>query len=249
VIAHVTLDGQRWEVDLGAPIDLSVGVRMRGARARAYGLPYAAQRPFAAGGFVGDLDAGGPVNCRTLTLHPHGDGTHTESAQHVIAGAPDVGDIAPLGLIPACIVTAAPAGTPARVGAAQLRGALGAIPASFLRAVVVRTGASGDDGFVDWTGSDPPALDADTLELLVTLGVEHLLVDLPSIDPESDGGALVAHHVWWRGARAAVATITEMVYVPAHVTDGPGLLALGVPDIATDAVPSRPLFFPTKALP
>jgi arylformamidase len=32
---------------------------------------------------------------------------------------------------------------------------------------------------------------------LRSIGVRHLLVDLPSVDREEDGGVLAAHHAFW----------------------------------------------------
>ena len=37
----------------------------------------------------------------------------------------------------------------------------------------------------------------DAIKLLVRKGVKHLLVDLPSVDREEDGGLLEAHHEFW----------------------------------------------------
>jgi hypothetical protein len=82
--------------------------------------------------------------------------------------------------------------------------------------------------------------------------VKHLLVDLPSVDPISDGGRLAAHRVFWDmppGSKELPAnearhrTITEMIFVPDDVPDGRYLLTIQTPHIASDAVPSRPLLF------
>ena len=41
-----------------------------------------------------------------------------------------------------------------------------------------------------WSGSNPPYLDPKAAAWLAAEGVLHLLIDLPSVDPEEDGGAL-----------------------------------------------------------
>jgi hypothetical protein len=40
------------------------------------------------------------------------------------------------------------------------------------------------------------------------------------------------------------ATITELAFVPDEVPDGPCILALAVPAIGGDAVPSQPIVYP-----
>jgi hypothetical protein len=87
--------------------------------------------------------------------------------------------------------------------------------------------------------------------------VKHLLVDLPSLDPLSDEGRLLAHRIFWDvppGSRdlpapeACRRTVTELIFVPDDVPDESYFLSIQVPHIVSDAVPSRPiLFFPEDA--
>ena len=76
-------------------------------------------------------------------------------------------------------------------------------------------------------------------------GVEHLLIDLPSVDKEKDGGMLVSHRAFWdfKGKIRANATITELIYVNNRIIDGTYLLNLQVAPFENDASPSRPLLF------
>jgi arylformamidase len=99
---------------------------------------------------------------------------------------------------------------------------------------------------VDWR---KPSTD----QWLVEQGIEHLLVDLPSVDRAEDGGELVAHRVFWGlppgsrdigESRRPHASITEMIFVPDELEDGPWLLRLEIPALNTDAVPSRPVLHP-----
>jgi len=83
-------------------------------------------------------------------------------------------------------------------------------------------------------------------------GIEHLVVDLPSIDRAHDEGRLTAHRLFFglpagqtalaRAARSTC-TVTELAYIPDEAVDGPYLLELQVPAINGDAVPSRPLLY------
>ncbi|HET7922821.1 MAG TPA: hypothetical protein VFM15_08720, partial [Gammaproteobacteria bacterium] len=101
----------------------------------------------------------------------------------------------------------------------------------------------------------PPWLAADAVALLVEAGVEHLLVDLPSLDPMHDEGRLEAHRAFWglpAGSRRKAeakrprGTVTEMIYVPDQIRDGYCLLDLQVPAFMSDAAPSRPILYPLE---
>jgi arylformamidase len=83
-------------------------------------------------------------------------------------------------------------------------------------------------------------------------GVQHLLVDLPSLDPLYDGGVLAAHRVFGDvlpgsqelpGEAARRRTVTEMIFVPDELPDGRYRLTIQTPNIVSDAVPSRPILF------
>jgi kynurenine formamidase len=97
----------------------------------------------------------------------------------------------------------------------------------------------------NYSGTNPPYLHTDAARYLVECGVQHLLLDLPSVDREEDGGALSAHHAFWQYPEAVrkACTITEMIYVPDAVKDGYYLLNLQTTSLDLDASPSRPVIF------
>ena len=81
---------------------------------------------------------------------------------------------------------------------------------------------------------------------MVDKGIEHLLIDLPSVDREEDGGLLAGHKAFWKlpapGGREHC-TITEMIYVDPSISDGLYLLNIQTPSMTLDACPSRPVLF------
>jgi kynurenine formamidase len=137
-------------------------------------------------------------------------------------------------------------GTDRMVTLAQVEGYFsGPVP----QAVILRTLPNPESKkHARYTGTNPPYLEASAAAWFARMGVEHLLLDLPSVDREADGGALAAHKAFWGlpGQPRAAATITELVYVPDHVTDGTYLLNLQVAPFENDASPSRPLLFPVR---
>ena len=104
-----------------------------------------------------------------------------------------------------------------------------------------------------WAGASPhPYFTREAAALLRDQSVQHVLVDVPSLDRADDGGRMIAHRTFWELASTGHATtppalgrtITELIYVPDAVADGPGLLNLQVSPLGNDAVPSRPVFMP-----
>jgi kynurenine formamidase len=112
-------------------------------------------------------------------------------------------------------------------------------------ALVLRTLPQGDAEPRDWTDTNPPYLQSTACAWLRSIGVKHLLLDLPSVDREEDGGVLAAHHAFWDFPNTVdlERTITELIHVPAEVRDGDHLLELQVVHFMNDAAPSRPLLY------
>jgi len=112
--------------------------------------------------------------------------------------------------------------------------------------LIIRTIPNGEEKLTKkYSGSNPPYFQPEALELAKKRGVKHLLVDLPSVDKEEDGGRLSAHKKFWdypSNPRIG-ATITELIYVPESVSDGIYLVNLQIISLETDACPSKPVLY------
>lgn len=234
---------KRYRADLSKPIDISVAVSPNGVTA--WGLDRVRMRPHTEEGFVGSIAAGASVNFNDLWINPHAHGTHTECLGHIDISAASVLQYPPPAWIHARVVSLKPeAGEQGSVlKAASLAEALGTEPPE---AVILRTTPNAEEKTSrKWSGTHPPFLDPAAAAWLREAGVNHLLIDLPSVDPERDGGALAAHKAFWGIPESPRhrATITELVYVPDAAADGEYLLNLQVAPIDNDASPSRPIIF------
>ena len=80
---------------------------------------------------------------------------------------------------------------------------------------------------------------------IVEKGINHVLLDTPSVDKEQDGGKLLAHHAFWQYPENTntFRTITELVFINDEIKDGIYLLNLQVAAFENDAAPSRPVLF------
>jgi kynurenine formamidase len=224
-----------------------------------FGAPRASSDAFSIGSFEGAVARGASCNCQRITLVPHCNGTHTESASHLTLQQRPLQDIVPNAPMRALLLTVLPrnhAATdedslPAPRDGDQLitrRDLLEAWgdhePAP--QALLLRTGTP-------FTDSAPPYLSRQLATELAARGVQHLITDLPSVDRLEDDGLLTAHRIFFglparstdlAEARRAHCTITELATFPPALADGPCALQLQIPAFGGDAVPSRPLHLP-----
>jgi kynurenine formamidase len=267
VQARLTIEGREIAVDLSRPVDLALELDFSGPQPRHFGAPRASSRPYETPGFGfrGSVERGGSCNCELITLIPHCNGTHTECAGHLTRERLDAWRVAPAGLLPAVLLSVVPE-APGDEGSDPLpqpgdrlitrRALAQAWPAGvpFVpRALVIRTLPNNAEKRArDYTGQTPPYLSQEAAMLLVSRGVQHLVVDVPSIDRAHDEGRLTAHRLFFGLPRGAVqlaaatrasATVTELAFVPDGIADGAYLLELQVPPLTGDAVPSRPLLY------
>ena len=86
-------------------------------------------------------------------------------------------------------------------------------------------------------------------------GIEHLIVDLPSIDRLHDEGFMTCHHLFWHVEEGCHQinenslvnkTITEMAFIDDEIPDDFYFINIQTPAFHNDAAPSRPILFSAK---
>jgi kynurenine formamidase len=236
---------------LGRAVDLAIPLDPHGPQPNAYGVPGASARPYSGDGFTLDTRAGGSCNCETITLTPHCNGTHTESVGHLTRERFPITAVEVPLFIPCSLISVAPHGREIRPDAIDRL--TSALPREFLEALVVRTLPNpAEKRTRRWEDATTPHFTPEAMTAIRARGVQHLLVDLPSLDPLRDDGRLAAHRVFWGmppGSQelpepeARRRAVTEMIFVPDDVPDGHYLLSIQLPRVMSDAVPSRPVLF------
>jgi kynurenine formamidase len=260
-ILSLEVGGRIHRADASAAYDISIPLRFNAAQLQAFGAPAAQAEVYGSGAFVGDVNQGGSCNCQRYHLTPHCNGTHTESVGHITGDAVAVNDLARAGLLLAQLTTVDPIATDNPDHATNrvisqtcLHKLISAERLAGASALIVRTlpNTSGKLTRNYDVGSSPAYFDPAALSWLAELGIEHLLVDVPSVDRMDDGGHLLAHRAFWglpAGSTAAAqvqrpqATITELIFAPDLVADGHYLLSLQLAPFVADATPSRPLLY------
>jgi kynurenine formamidase len=270
--AELNIGGRKVRVALDRGVSLAIPVDFNGAGPRHFGAPPATSKPWSVGNFSGSVATGASCNCSTLTLIPHCQMTHTESVAHLTREAGDAWRVVPRGLLPAVVVSVTPEparetsestdpqpwGTDVLITQRRLRAAwpMGRPNTPNIEpvAAIIRT-LPNDTGkrTRDYSDTVPPYLTREAVQWLVEKRIEHVVLDLPSMDRTHDEGHLVGHRLFFglppgshaRGdAARSRATITELAFIPDEVVDGPCMLSLAVPALGGDAVPSQPIVYP-----
>lgn len=248
MIVTVPLNDRVFQADLTRGIDLSLPLLAGPDNVNCFYAPMVDYEPVRMGNFVGSVREGGVVNFYNVRINPHGNGTHTECVGHIAQERYVIRECLKDSHVTAVLVSLYPQKMEDGdrvLTAAQIREV---VQPGTVEALLIRTLPNSlDKQKQHYSGTNPPYMEPEALAWLAACGIRHLLLDLPSVDREEDGGKLAAHRAFWQYPSAAVrsnCTITELIYVPNEVKDGYFLLNIQIAAFDLDASPSRPIIFP-----
>lgn len=230
--------------EIGSGYDISIAMHEGQDQVNCFYAPFFTSEPVKAGSFIGSIAEGGPVNFMNVKMNAHGNGTHTECSGHIFNNGIKVNELFDNFFFMCTVISVYP--TQKENGDLSIyRSTLEVLlEGQSKECICIRTLPNDlTKRHRKYSGTNPPFIEKEAIEYLVDIGVEHLLIDLPSVDKEEDGGQLSAHKAFWNGERQSKCTITELIYVPDEIKDGEYLLNLQVSNLALDAVPSRPILY------
>jgi kynurenine formamidase len=239
--------GSTWEVDYLQPLDISLPLQPE--TVRAFDAPPLQIEPVIKGDFTGAVSAGAPVNFNNIFLNPHGHGTHTECVGHITEKKYTINQCLQQFYWIGELITIEPQKLNNGDQVIEQQQVKDQLQYKDNQAVLIRTlPNTHQKQEKNYTGTNPPYLTPSATQYLREEGVQHLLVDLPSVDREDDGRQLKAHKAFWNYPEdvRASATITEMIYVPDSIKNGRYLLNLQIISLANDASPSKPILYKLK---
>ncbi|UUW10465.1 cyclase family protein [Flavobacterium plurextorum] len=256
-----------FEIDLSKPIDISIPLTNTDENPIAWYIEKPVIEPVVFGDWIGKVSEGkSSTNFNNVFFNPHGHGTHTECLGHItndfysinqslkqffffaklITIEPDkIGDdyvITKEHISTSLNVTLSGSASPEASGPISVTS----------EALVIRTLPNQKDKKSrKYSNTNPPYLSEEAAIFIRESEIQHLLIDLPSVDKEHDEGKLLAHKAFWNvkdthnlnsDARLN-ATITEMIYVPDEIEDGNYILNLQIASFENDASPSKPILY------
>ena len=239
------------EFDLSKPIDISIPLTNSDENPIAWYLEKPIMEPVVFGDWIGKVSEGSSTNFNNIYFNPHGHGTHTECLGHITLEFYSINQCLKQFFFLAKLISVQPesVGTDFVISKQQIANALNG---NFPEAIIIRTLPNTSDKLSKkYSKTNPPYLSEEAAVFIREAGIQHLLIDLPSVDREEDGGKLLAHKAFWNvkntndlneDARIN-STITELIFVPNDIQDGNYLLNLQIGSFENDASPSKPVLY------
>lgn len=245
MITTIQYNSRKLKIDLSQPLDISIPIKGSKSNVNAWYIDEPKIEPEVFDGDAISVEKGAAVNFNTITFNPHSHGTHTETVGHITKEKYSINKYLKQFFFLAEVVTVAPEklGDDYVISAKQLQFALGN---KKRKALVVRTiPNTRDKKSRQYSNTNWTYFQEDAIKLLVKKGIKHLLIDLPSVDREEDGGELKGHNTFWntKGKIRKDATITELIYVSNKIEDGMYMLNLQIAPFENDATPSKPILY------
>jgi arylformamidase len=253
MIINFTHYHKQYSANLAEPIDISIPLRHGVQNPNCFYAPPPSFTPVIADGFIGDTRQGGSVNFYNVQYNPHGNGTHTECVGHIAKERYYINECLKQFHTVGALITLTPTKQQQDVIVTKddIQAAISRIATIPIETLIVRTAPNTDLklGF-NYTETNPPYFSTEAMEYIVSLNIQHLVVDLPSVDREVDEGKLNAHNVFWNtaGTLRVKATITELVYIKNEIPDGLYFVNHQIPPIVLDASSSKVVLYALNEL-
>ncbi len=246
MIASVFHKGKDYKIDFYQPIDISIPLSDDKNCVSAWYVKPMEIEPVKADGWIGDVNQGGSVNFRNIKFNPHGNGTHTECVGHISKEFITINQCLKRFMFLAELITVLPKELENGDFVITKQHLEDALENRKPEAIIIRTLSNGYGKLTaQYSNTNPPYILKEAIEFLNSIGVDHLLIDMPSIDREVDEGKLAAHHAFWQYPENTQLhkTITEFIYVNNEIIDGTYILNLQIASFENDASPSKPVLY------
>ncbi|MCI9845133.1 cyclase family protein [Flavobacterium pectinovorum] len=245
------------EIDLSKPIDISIPLTNTEENPIAWYIEKPVIEPVVFGDWIGKVSEGkSSTNFNNIFFNPHGHGTHTECLGHITNEFYSINQSLQQFFFFAKLITIEPKNIDDDlvITKDQVEKAISIVTSLnvTIEALIIRTLTNQKDKKSQkYSNTNPPYLSEEAAIFIRESEIQHLLIDLPSVDREHDEGKLLAHKAFWNvkdthnlnnDARLD-ATITEMIFVPNEIEDGNYLLNLQIASFENDASPSKPVLY------
>jgi kynurenine formamidase len=248
----LALIDNKYQIDLSKPIDISIPLTNTDENPIAWYIEKPVIEPVVFGDWIGKVSEGkSSTNFNNIFFNPHGHGTHTECLGHITNDFYSINQCLKQFFFSAKLITIEPEkiGDDFVITKNQI---VSSLNETKKEAIIIRTLPNqAAKKSRKYSNTNPPYLSEEAAIFIRESEIQHLLIDLPSVDKEHDEGKLLAHKAFWNvkdtvnlnlDARLN-ATITEMIFVSAEIEDGEYILNLQIASFENDASPSKPILY------
>lgn len=257
----IALIDNKYQIDLSKPIDISIPLSNTDENPIAWYIEKPEIEPVKFGDWIGKVSEGSSTNFNNIFFNPHGHGTHTECLGHITREFYSINQCLKQFFFTAELISITPENinddlviTKEQI---QRHFVISTHEKSHTqidnpKAIIIRTLPNSESKkHKNYSKTNPPYLSEEAAIYIREIGIQHLLIDLPSVDREEDEGKLLAHKAFWNvkdvnnlndDARLNC-TITEMIFVENEIQDGSYILNLQIASFENDASPSKPIMY------
>jgi kynurenine formamidase len=242
-------------IDLSKPIDISIPLSNTEHNPIAWYIEKPEIKPVVFGEWIGKVSEGSSTNFNNIFFNPHGHGTHTECLGHITREFYSINQCLKQFFFTAQLISVEPKklNDDLIITKDQIQKEMDCRASlAMTEALIIRTLPNLESKkHKNYSHTNPPYLSEEAAIYIREIGIQHLLIDLPSVDREEDEGKLLAHKAFWNvkninnlndDARLHC-TITEMIYVDNEIQDGSYILNLQITSFENDASPSKPILY------
>jgi kynurenine formamidase len=242
----------KYTIDLSKPIDISIPLSNDEKNPIAWYQKTPIIEPVTMDDWIGKVSEGkSSTNFNNIFFNPHAHGTHTECLGHITRDFYSINHCLKQFFFLAEVISVQPEKIEEDliISKSQIEKALkGNSP----EAIIIRTLPNSETKkHLKYSNTNPPYLSEEAAIFIREKGIQHLLIDLPSVDKEHDEGKLLAHKAFWNVKNVNTlnndarmnCTITELIYVDEKIEDGKYLLNLQFAAFENDASPSKPILY------
>ena len=254
----IEINNINFTINLSKPIDISIPLTNKSNNLIAWHQKKPIIEPVKTDNWIGSVALGGSINFNNIYFNPHAHGTHTECLGHITQDFYSIHECLKQFFFVAQLISVVPIhqNNDLVITKEQLEPLLHDTASMnqklTIDALIIRTLPNAESKInKNYSNTNPPYLTEEAAMFICESNINHLLIDLPSIDKEQDEGKLLAHKAFWNVKNISNLnydakknnTITEMIYVPQQILDGYYFLNLQIASFENDASPSRPLLF------
>lgn len=238
-------------IDLSKPIDISIPLSNNEQNPIAWYIEKPQIEPVVFGEWIGKVSEGSSTNFNNIFFNPHGHGTHTECLGHITREFYSINQCLKQFFFMAELISITPEDINDDLIITKNQ-IINALNGKNSDAIIIRTLPNLElKKHKNYSKTNPPYLSEEAAIYIREIGIQHLLIDLPSVDREEDEGKLLAHKAFWNvkdvnnlneDARLHC-TISEMIFVDDTIQDGSYMLNLQIASFENDASPSKPILY------
>lgn len=252
MITIINHQNKELKIDLSQPLDISIPLTNTDENPIAWYQNKPEIEPVTMGDWIGKVSEGkSSTNFNNIFFNPHAHGTHTECLGHITRDFYSINQCLKQFFFTAQVISVQPEihQNDLIITKNQIESALNGMTPE---AIIIRTLPNEKAKLSkNYSNTNPPYLTEDAAAFVRESEIQHLLIDLPSVDKEHDEGKLLAHKAFWNvkdvntlnpDARLNC-TITELIFVPDTILDGSYMLNLQIASFENDASPSKPILY------